>query len=294
MITSMLDKMKWFIGVVEDRNDPLKLGRVRVRAIGYHSANLNEIPTKDLPWATVIAPANTNEENVIAPKDGSWVIGFFQNGEECTFPIVIGVLPGIYDTTSVENISQGKGFTDQRVNNGTINDYPKKITEKTYLPGYGILQLIEESLPFPNEQSINQSSISKLARNENIDTTIIKDKQNSIIENKKIARSYHESEFEYFNEPTVPYAAVYPFNHVTESESGHIVEIDDTPGAERIHEYHRTGTFKEIHPNGDEVIKVVGDRYHFIMKNDYLYVSGDCNIVVEGNARIRVEGDSIT
>ena len=45
------DGFVWFTGVVEDRDDPEKLGRVRVRAVGYHTDNLDEIPTKDLPWS---------------------------------------------------------------------------------------------------------------------------------------------------------------------------------------------------------------------------------------------------
>ena len=48
------DGFHWFIGVVEDRNDPLKIGRVRVRAIGYHTSNKTELPTSDLPWASVM------------------------------------------------------------------------------------------------------------------------------------------------------------------------------------------------------------------------------------------------
>ena len=31
------DGFTWFTGVVEDRADPLKLGRVRVRQLGYHT-----------------------------------------------------------------------------------------------------------------------------------------------------------------------------------------------------------------------------------------------------------------
>ena len=43
------DGFHWFIGVVEDRNDPLKIGRVRVRAIGYHTSNKTELPTSGPP-----------------------------------------------------------------------------------------------------------------------------------------------------------------------------------------------------------------------------------------------------
>ena len=46
---------------------------------------------------------------------------------------------------------------------------------------------------------------------------------------------------------------VYPNNKVTQTPSGHVIEIDDTPDAERIHIYHKSGTFIEMQPNGDVV-----------------------------------------
>ena len=39
------DGFIWFAGVVEDRSDPLKLGRVRVRCLGYHTDDRNVLPT---------------------------------------------------------------------------------------------------------------------------------------------------------------------------------------------------------------------------------------------------------
>ena len=38
------DGFVWFTGVVEDRNDPTKLGRVRVRCVGYHTDDKVKIP----------------------------------------------------------------------------------------------------------------------------------------------------------------------------------------------------------------------------------------------------------
>jgi len=49
----------WFYGVVEDRNDPEYLGRVRVRAVGFHTDNKEKLPTTDLPWAQVILPVTS-------------------------------------------------------------------------------------------------------------------------------------------------------------------------------------------------------------------------------------------
>ena len=45
------DGFIWFQGVVEDRLDPRKLGRVRVRILGLHTEEKDKIPTSDLPWA---------------------------------------------------------------------------------------------------------------------------------------------------------------------------------------------------------------------------------------------------
>ena len=47
---------QWFVGVVEDRNDPQKVGRVRVRCLGYHTPDKGKLPTADLPWAHVMNP----------------------------------------------------------------------------------------------------------------------------------------------------------------------------------------------------------------------------------------------
>ena len=49
----------WFTGVVEDRNDPNKAGRVRVRALGHHTSNTTILPTADLPWAHCMLPSTS-------------------------------------------------------------------------------------------------------------------------------------------------------------------------------------------------------------------------------------------
>jgi predicted chitinase len=95
-----------------------------------------------------------------------------------------------------------------------------------------------------------------------------------------------------FDEPTPPYSAKYPFNHVFESESGHVQEFDDTPGRERTQWYHRKGTFTEVDHNGTEVHHIVGDSYHIIDRNGCLYVRGECNITVDGDTNILCRSDA--
>ena len=89
------DGFIWWVGVVEDINDPLTLGRCRVRIFGYHSAkSKNEIPTNDLPWAVAIHPLNT--PNLYgAPKVNDWVFGFFLDGNSHQEPAMLGYFPAI-------------------------------------------------------------------------------------------------------------------------------------------------------------------------------------------------------
>jgi hypothetical protein len=89
------DGFIWWIGIVEDINDPLTLGRCKVRCFGYHPAKkTNLVPTEDLPWALAIHPLNT--PNLYgAPKLGDWVFGFFLDALSAQEPAILGYLPAI-------------------------------------------------------------------------------------------------------------------------------------------------------------------------------------------------------
>ena len=91
-----------------------------------------------------------------------------------------------------------------------------------------------------------------------------------------------------WDEPNTPYNAVYPYNHVYESESGHIVEYDDTKGSERIHQYHRSGTFEEIHPDGTVVRKIVGTNYTIYCEDNNIRIAGDAQITVDRGLKLRI------
>lgn len=83
----------WWIGIVENREDPLNLGRARVRILGFHNEETDKLPTQDLPWAIALAPLS-NPSSPKSPPDGSWVLGFFLDGLLAQQPVMLGVLPG--------------------------------------------------------------------------------------------------------------------------------------------------------------------------------------------------------
>lgn len=89
------------------------------------------------------------------------------------------------------------------------------------------------------------------------------------------------------------YPPDYPHNHVIQSASGHALEMDDSRDRERVRLSHRTGTFIEMHPNGDEVHKVYGNNYVITVRDNNVLIQGNCVVTIEGDSYINVKGDKI-
>ena len=93
---------------------------------------------------------------------------------------------------------------------------------------------------------------------------------------------------------------IYPYNNVTQTKGGHSFELDDTPTRERIRLQHGKGTFLEMHPNGDEVHKIIGDGYTITLGDHNIAIGVDdgqnakkLNITVYGDVNMHVTGDKI-
>ena len=279
-----LDGFVWFIGVVEDRNDPSKLGRVKVRCLGFHSEDKNDIPTADLPWAHVMHPVTdpSMQGMGMTPSflvEGTWVVGFFRDAKEKQQPIIMGTLPGYPQTVSNTRI----GFNDP---NGT---YPKNPAnyKKTESPNNTWTNL--------SGHDLEESDINRLARNDTDQAhAIVKSKDDARTTGVPIANTTDDttdSTNEEWTEQASTYAAVYPKNHVYETESGHIKEFDDTEGAERIHEYHKSGTFYEVDASGNKHTRIVGTNYEVIAGSDFVNVKGTANLTIDSNCNTYIKGN---
>jgi len=139
---------------------------------------------------------------------------------------------------------------------------------------------------YPLKDYINEPDTNRLARGI-IEGTIVQKKDANV--KKGIPKAYGIGSWD---QPMPPYGAKYPFNKVFETESGHIQEFDDTPGQERIHTYHRSGTYTEIDANGTQVNYIVGDSFTLMERNGCIHVAGECNITVEGNTNIFARTDA--
>lgn len=93
-------------------------------------------------------------------------------------------------------------------------------------------------------------------------------------------------------QPASPFAAQYPFNRVVATESGHLIEIDDTPGSERIHVFHRSGSFMEIDASGTIVTKAQGDNYTIVTSDNTVYTSGKTTVIAVGDVDITTFNDT--
>ena len=307
-----LDGFSWFVGVVEDRNDPAQLGRVRVRVLGRHSENLSEIKTTDLPWAHVMHPVTDPSMQGLGHTpsfltQGSWVVGFFRDDERQQ-PVIMGSLPGIPEETA----NTSEGFNDPRGEDSPQNEY--KGTPK-YGPYPGEIEHSGHETGEPDTNRLARGVASEEhkslidRRNERLngdpddddgDATGVHFATKPFLEN--VSDEAVKDEREYWEEPEPkgieedadPYiSGVYPYNHVFESESGHITEVDDSPGAERLFRQHMSGTFEEIHPNGDMVTKIIGNNFEIVIGHENIVVKGNQNITVEGDVSHLIKGDYI-
>ena len=276
MITDFMgrDGFIWFAGVVEDRQDPLKLGRVRVRCLGYHTENREQLPTSDLPWAHPLLPITSSGvsglgQTPLGLVEGSWVIGFFRDADTKQDAVILGALPGRPTTTGAINAAEGLGFSDP---NGI---YPRYA---------------------------NESDVNRLARNDADNSSIT-------LEARKTLRNANytniptatiqavldtASEGDIWSLPENTYAAIYPYNHVYETESGHLFEFDDTPDKERILLYHHSGTETEITAAGTVNNINKDSTYTITEKNNKVYIKGDSDVTLGGRHKVIINADGET
>ena len=133
--------MKLYTGVVENRRDPLRLGRCQVRIVGLHTEQKTVLPTNDLPWAFPMQPVTSAAMNGIGhapvgPVEGTWVIIFFRDLDEQQ-PIMMGTIGGIPQADS-KKIDEFTDFIELFPSAITsAGDKSKDVPQNVVLDGYG-------------------------------------------------------------------------------------------------------------------------------------------------------------
>ena len=275
-------RFHWFTGVIEDIQDPKEMGRVRVRCYGYHTKNKVDLPTEDLPWASPMLPVTSASMTELGTSatgllKGSWVIGFFRDGDNGQDPIIMGSIPSMSSAVDYQF-----GFTDP---------------DERY-PVQSKLDIAETPLAAKSLEEAYKNAFSYTKKKE------LRDTHDSV----PTANAAHNNNWKFPDIDSV-IAPQYPKNHVIAyekaddaKEDSHIVEFDVTPGQERISTIHRTGTYHEITPTGDETTTIVGNEFKIVVKDQNVNVIGNCNLTVDancstyikGNWNIQVDGNVVT
>lgn len=260
MVNMSITSPLWFIGVVENNVDERLEGRVQVRAFDIHGNN-TQIPTENLPWATLII--GSYDTNFVVPPVNSWVFGFFVDGRDAQQPMILGLIPN--QLTSVPNpVTDGYGA----------------------IPPSNAELLSQGSRP----SDFGQPMISRLARGEDVNNTYVLAMETNRVQNVSSAGGAEEHQW---SEPATAYAAEYPFNRVIETPGGHSVELDDTPGAERVMIYHKTGSYVQMDAKGTTTIKSMDDKYDINETNNHVYVGGTNKVTIEGDCYMLVKGNKL-
>lgn len=253
----------FFIGVVEHNHDPQFEGRIKVRAFSIHGDN-SEVPTTDLPWA--ICAKGDYDPNGSVPPLNSFVYGMFLDGRAAQHPLVLGLIPSQF-AEPINPEQNGWGVVPDC--NGEVAAVGSR----------------------PRDFGLPQNS--RLARGENLEETYVVQQEMNRKEDVYIAGQINEPDEDkrvVWSEPSSAYGAKYPYNRVIETAK-HSIEIDDTPGAERIMIRHSEGSYVQIDSRGTTTHKSVGDKYEINDKQQHVYVGGPSMVTIDNDAYVYVNGN---
>jgi hypothetical protein len=262
-------------------------------------------------------------------KPGDWVMGFWRDPDTMQQPIIMGCLPGAPSAgsdpskgfsdpnspdapdTQDEKFKKEPDFgpypsrpgsaDTSRLTSGLLEEHPE-IAERD--------EAYTSEVPIANEKMIIQNADDKVSIlssppvdtasqwvdkvGTNIDPTATSWSEPRSTDDSIRGKDATGKNPETQEDRVPPYKrrnTEYPYNHVLETEGGHIKEYDDTPYAERIYEKHVSGTFYEIDADGNKVTRIVGNSYEIIAGTNYVNVKGDVNLTIDSNCNTYIKGN---
>jgi type VI secretion system secreted protein VgrG len=251
----------WYRGIVEDNQDPELRGRVRVRVESVYRAaqgkNTSSEPDKAAPTSLAPHKEGENKGDSVKTEELPWadVVSHGQANKigVVNIPCINDAVIVVFEFGRPEFPLVIGGWWGEHT-----DETDKKTKSEVPLAALGGDQTGETG----NDNKGNDTGVTSV-----IGATL--------------------------DEPANPYAASYPNNQVLRTSSGHLVELDNTEGSERINIVHKSGTWIEFHPDGSLVFGVQGRRYTLIEQNDEQHIKGDRHIVVDGDDTKKVTGNII-
>lgn len=249
---SMGDSFKWFMARVIDIKDPESLGRVKVRVIHEQTGELGKkrktfgVVDDDLLWAyplSAIQSASLSWKKIVELENypvpdwidavglsptgiavGSYAFGFYLDGHEANIPMIFAT----YHKISV---------------------YPEPPTDS---------QTGEMLQIKPPEDDQPYYDVAALAKGFIYDPEAEETRPGQTLPKEPYAISSlwkkTETDLAPVDEFVSAYNAEYPYNLTYTTKSGHAIELDDTIGVERIHIWHKSGSYEEISSGNNPTI----------------------------------------
>jgi hypothetical protein len=250
--------MRLYYGVVENNVDDEKLGRVQVRIVGKHTENrLNPLLPDYMP-VTDLPWAQTLQSGTVMSNESSQ-FSIPKNG-------TVVVLSYIDDEEQFPIIL------------GSVPKIPESIPDFTV--GFS-----DPNAEHPKLTSLGVSPVSNYVTGTPTPIPVIAKKADIEIGVQCVDQIW--------NEPVTKFDPDYPDNHVIQN-GDQVLELDDTSGKERINIQHKSGSFKEIHPDGTQVIKIKGEEYLIVEGDRNILIKGGSNVTVRGPAGLNVDATKIT
>jgi len=257
-------KSMFYRAVVENNNDGGQHGKVQVRIFGIHPQNAMRtgknigVLQSDLPWAEVIVPVSgiggMSGKGISAViLNGSWVWVFLDGGD-WNKPIVVGIISGTSSQISPGPNLPSSGFNDPNI-------------------------------VYPIKPRLSEPDQNRLACNRKVnETKIITIRDAS--RDKAIPTATGSTWDEYIQLTT---SASYPNNTVFETVGESYIEYDSSPGNERLHFFHNTGTYWEAQPKGDFQFKTKRDHFGVVDRDNKTLVKRDQMTTVQRNRETKID-----
>ena len=280
----------WFMGRVSDIKDPEFLGRVKIRLIHKQTGELGKklentgILNDELLWAWPISAIQSASLSWKKVADKKHPLEGFDTPDWID---AVGLSPtGIAVGTYVFGF-----FLDGHEQNipmifGTYHKKSVHPEPPSQSPDVTMLQLRSA------EEPEYFSDVSALARGK-------KGNGGQTLPKKQVqAKRLSET-----TEPESAYKTTYPYNTTYTTKSGHAIEIDDTPGHERIHIWHNSGSYEEIANGpakpgeetfeGRRVKKTTHSDYEIVMKDKNILIQDNKNEEIGKNLKIEIGEDGV-
>ena len=253
----------FFVGVVENNDDPRFESRVQVRALGIHGTK-KEVPTDLLPWA-ILAKGDYDANGAIGsgiPEINNFVFGVMLDGRDAQQPMILGLIPTQFATKWGEPGGPGELW-------GNVPPDPRTgtITSRSTAP-----------------ENFGQPQSDRLSRAENLEETYVLQQE--------MGRTIDvpSADGETWSEPPTAYNATPTLNKVIKVGDSSI-EIDGSPGSERIMIHHGEGSYIQIDNAGLTTEKTVDDKYEVIDGKQHVSAGRGSNVTIVGNAYVKVVGN---